>query len=82
MNVNIKHNIPWWKGGIEIDEIVKGFAERLHMKESYFTMYKPCSQYIQYDNVTMKQFNTIKRRLKNSKKLKDINIEIIANNVY
>ena len=37
--------------------------------------YSPCS-YLEYKNVTTKQFNVLKRRLKNSKKLNGVDIKV------
>lgn len=82
MYVNIEHNIDWWKGGIEIDEIIRKFCERLKMKEGNYSKYTPCYLYLQYEGVTMKQFNTLKRRLKCSKKLKSVDLKVVANNVF
>lgn len=88
MYINIKHNIEWWQGGIEIDSIIRGFCKRLHMRERSYSKYTPCYLYLQYENTTMKQFKEIKRRLKNSKRLKksvngvDVKIKIEANGVY
>jgi hypothetical protein len=70
MYINIDHNIDWWEGGIEIDSIIRGFCERLGMKESNYSVYNPKSLYLEYEHTTMKQFKAIKRRLANSKKLK------------
>jgi hypothetical protein len=81
MEVKIKHNINWWDGGTGYDEIIRGFAERLQMKEGRESLYYFPS-YIQYVDVSMKQFKTLKRRLNNSKKLNDIKIDVIANNVH
>lgn len=87
MYVNIEHNISWWEGGIEIDEIIRKFCERLGMKEGNYSKYTPCYQYLQYENINMKQFNILKRRLNSSKRLKnsrngvDIVIKCEANNV-
>jgi hypothetical protein len=80
MYVNIEHNINWWEGGIEIDEIIRKFCERLQMQESNYSKYTPCYLYLQYDNVTLKQFNTLKRRLKASKRLKTVDLKVVANN--
>lgn len=81
MYVNIKHDINWWDGGIEIDYIIRGFTERLEMKESNYSKYTPCYLYLQYDNVTVSQFRKIKQRLKNSKRLQNIDLKIVANDV-
>tara|TARA_R110002020_G_scaffold63902_1_gene170127 strand:+ start:105 stop:371 length:267 start_codon:yes stop_codon:yes gene_type:complete len=69
MYINIKHNINWWEGGIEIDEIIRGFCKRLDMVEGNYSKYTPCYQYLQYENTTMNQFKKIKKRLLNSKRL-------------
>ena len=87
MYVNIKHNISWWEGGIEIDEIIRKFCERLDMEEGDYSKYQPCYLYLQYENCNMKQFNSLKKRLNSSKRLKksikgvDIVIKCEANNV-
>ena len=81
MYVNIKHDINWWDGGIEIDDIIRGFTKRLEMKESNYSKYTPCYLYLQYDNVTVSQFRKIKQRLKNSKRLQNIDLKIVANDV-
>ena len=87
MYININHNIEWWDGGIEIDSIIRKFCERLKMEEGRYSKYQPCYLYLQYENTTMKQFNSIKRRLKNSKRLKksimgsDVIIKVEVNNV-
>jgi hypothetical protein len=87
MYVNIKHNISWYEGGIEIDEIIRKFCERLGMKEGNYSKYTPCYLYLQYEGINMKQFKSLKKKLNNSKRLKkskkgvDIIIECEANNV-
>ena len=87
MHINIKHNINWWEGGIEIDYIIRKFADKIGMKESNYSKYTPCYLYLQYNNTTMKQFNLLKKRLAKSKKLKysrkgvEVKIEVEANNV-
>jgi hypothetical protein len=81
MYVNIKHKIDWWEGGIEIDNIIRKFCDRLQMKEGNYSKYTPCYLYLQYDDVTMKQFNMLKRRLNSSKRLKGIDLNVVANNV-
>lgn len=70
MYINIEHNINWWEGGIEIDRIISGFCKRLGMEEGSYSKYTSCYLYLQYINTNMKQFNSLKLRLKNSKKLK------------
>tara|TARA_R110000868_G_scaffold353638_4_gene614818 strand:- start:135 stop:401 length:267 start_codon:yes stop_codon:yes gene_type:complete len=87
MYINIKHNIDWWEGGIEIDEIIRKFCERLCMKEGNYSKYTPCYSYLQYEDTNMKQFNSLKRKLNSSKRLKksrkgvDVVIKCEANNV-
>jgi hypothetical protein len=87
MYINISHNIDWWEGGIELDTIIRKFCERLGMKEGSYSKYTPCYLYLQYENVTMKQFNTLKRRLNKSKRLKksmkgiDVKLRIEANSL-
>lgn len=87
MYINIKHNIDWWVGGIEIDEIIRSFATKIGLKESNYSKYTPCYLYLQYNDTTMKQFNLLKKRLNASKKLKvskngcHIKIKIEANGV-
>ena len=87
MDIKIKHNINWWEGGIEIDEIIRKFCERLDLEEGNYSKYTPCYLYLEYEDCTMKQFNTLKRRLNSSKRLKksingvDVVIKCIANGV-
>jgi len=87
MYINVKHNIEPWDGGIEIDSIIREFAKRLEMKEGNYSKYQPCYLYLEYENTTMKQFKTLKRRLEASKKLKvskkgkAVKIVVEANNV-
>ncbi len=70
MYITIEHNIDWWEGGIEIDSIIRGFCKRLNLEEGNYSKYTPCYLYLEYNDVTLKQFNSLKGRLKNSKKLK------------
>ena len=87
MYINIEHNIEWWDGGIEIDEIIRGFCERLGMVEGNYSKYTPCYLYLQNENTNMKQFNQLKLRLQRSKRLKkningeDVVVKCEANNV-
>ncbi len=83
MYITIKHNINWWEGGVEIDEIIRGFCKRLGLTEGNYSKYTPCYLYLEYNDVTMKQFRSLERRLKNSKKLKisrkSVNVVITLN---
>jgi len=87
MYINVKHNIDWWEGGIEIDYIIRAFAKKLGMKEGNYSKYQPRYECLQYEDTTMKQFNTLKRRLNASKKLKvskkgvEIKLIVEANDV-
>ena len=81
MNITIQHNLSWFEGGTEIDEIIRSFANKLSLEEGNYSLYQPCNQYLLYKNATMGQFKSIKKRLKNSKRLKDIGLEVIANDV-
>jgi len=33
MKIIIKHNIKWYEGGIEIDEIISKFADRMELED-------------------------------------------------
>jgi hypothetical protein len=81
MDINIKHNIEWWNGGIDIDFIIRKIADKLGMIEGNYSKYSPCYLYLQYEKTTMNQFKLLKKRINTSKKLKDIKITVEANNV-
>lgn len=70
MTIKIKHNLYSWEGGIEIDDVIRKFCEKLDMKEGQYSKYYPQYRYLEYINCNMKQFNELKKRLNRSKRLK------------
>lgn len=87
MYINIRHNIDSMEGGFEVDEIIRDYCRKLGMVEGNYSKYRPVYLYLQYENTTMKQFSSLKKKLQSSKKLKkckngkNIVINCVANNV-
>lgn len=76
MNIEIEHNLDWWDGGIEIDGIIRNFAEKCNMNESSYSKYNPRSSTLEYSFDDRKQYSKLKEKIRRSKKLKGIEITI------
>jgi hypothetical protein len=81
MNIEIKINCNDMTQYFEIVEIIRKFAYKCGLYETDYSENNPHSTYLDFENAKSKQFTDIKRRLRNSKRLKDIKYTITANDV-
>jgi hypothetical protein len=81
MNIEIRIECNNMALYFEFCEIIRKFTKKCGLYETDYSENNPHSTYLEFEDANSKQFTDIKRRLRNSKRLKDIKYTIISNDV-
>lgn len=77
MNIKIIHDVNVYKGGIDFNNQIRKFTDKLKMQETNFSKYNSVTSGLYFEKCTKSQLNKIKFRLRNSKKLVGLKFKII-----